>query len=309
MAQRVDRPSVRVRWAICALLLAVVSLPVSHAQDVSGTVAGVTRQIDAGQYREALLALAPVLKQDAADARLHVLRGRAQLALHQDAAAVDSFRQAVEVESQNGRYHYWLGQALAQRIPQAGVISKASLAGDLRNAYLRAVALAPDFIPAREALLDFYVQAPSFVGGSLGKAREQAAAIARLSPARGSRAQAVILAAEGHVQEAIKGYKTAIHQDPVDAGLRVDLGELYLKQGYPQEACAVFQQALKLVPDHVETLEQLGRAAIRSGQRDDLQAGAQSLRHLLALSPETVSMMTVRQHLATIESMLQPQSG
>lgn len=298
----------RVRWVICALLLVVVLLPVGYAQGVTDAVADVSRQIDAGHYREALQVLAPLLKQNAADARLRVLRGRAQLALHQDAAAVDSFRQAVEVASQNGRYHYWLGQALAKRIPQANVISRASLAGDLRSAYLRAVELAPDFIPAREALLDFYVEAPSFFGGSLAKAHEQAAAIGKLNAARGARAQAVIAAGEGRSPAAIKYYKMAIHQDSSDAGLRVDLGEWYLKQGHPHEACTLFQQALMLSPDWIEALEQLGRAATRSGRRDDLQSGAHALRHLIALSPEGVSMAEVHRHLATIESMLQPQS-
>lgn len=299
----------RVRWVICALLLAAALLPVSYAQGVPDAVAGVSRQIDVGHYREALRVLTPLLEQSAGDAELLLLRGRAQLALHQNAAAVDSFRQAVAVASQNGRYHYWLGQALAKRIPQANVISRASLAGDLRSAYLRAVELAPDFIPAREALLDFYVQAPGFFGGSLAKAHEQAMAIAKLNPARGSRAQAVISAGEGHPQVAIEDYKMAIHQDPRDAGLRMDLGEFYLRQGHSHEACTLFQQALKLIPDQVEALQQLGRAAARSGRHDDLQAGAQALRHLIALSPEEVSMTEVHQHLATIKSMLQPQSG
>ncbi len=180
----------------------------------------------------------------------------------------------------NGRYRFWLGQALVKLIPQVSVFSRAPLAKELRGAYQHAVELAPDFIPAHEAMLDFYVQAPVFFGGSLAKARGQAATIAKLHPARGARARAVIAAAEDHAQTAI--------------------GE-----SFPHEACIMFRQALQLAPDHIEALQQLGWVASRSGQRVDLQAGARALRHLIALAPEGVPMAEVRQHLEKIESMRQ----
>jgi len=294
-----------VRLLFCALLLIAVSLPVCAAQSASAAVTAVSKKIDAGHYRAALQALAPLLERNAADAQLLALRGRAQLALHQNAAATDSFRQAVKLSPRNGRYCFWLGQALVELIPQVSVFSRAPLAKELRGAYQHAVELAPDFIPAHEAMLDFYVQAPFFFGGSLAKAREQATTIAKLHPARGARARAVIAAAEGHAQTAIGDYKIAIQQAPHDVELRVELGKLYLQQAFPHEACIMFRQALQLAPDHIEALQQLGWVASRSGQRVDLQAGARALRHLVALAPEGVSMAEVRQHLEKIESMLQ----
>lgn len=292
--------------AVVLLTVAVLLQP-GLAQTPSDDAGSASAQIDDGHYRAALDALAPLIEQQPGNADLRALRGRAELGLHQNEAAATSFRDAIRYAPDNGRYHYLLGQALAKIIPDASVISRPSLATELREAYEKSVKLSPGLIPAHEALMDFYLQAPGFFGGSLDSARQQAAVIARLDPGRGLRAKAVIAASQGSTGVAIQDYLGAIRLRTHDAGLRLDLGELYLKLNHPHEACELFQQVLKLAPDNVEALEQLGQAAPQSGQEHDLLAGADALERLSDKPPDGMSLtpQQVKDLLRRTRSMLQ----
>lgn len=289
-------------WRVLSLWLL---LPLTMAASASVDIG---RQIDAGHCREALQALQPLLEARPHDAHLLTLRGRAQLAMHDTAAAVDSLRAAAKADPDDGDIQFWLGQALAKRIPEVSVLSRPALARELRDAYQAAVKLSPQSIEARESLMDFYLQAPGFFGGSVAKAREQAQAIASLDAARGARAQAVIAADQGHPATAIREYEKAIELKPQRADLRMQLGELYLNQGHPHEACELLRQALQLQPHSVETLEQLGAAALESGRRKDLQAGIDATRQLLDQPSQTAtqSPAKLRARLKALQSALAP---
>lgn len=290
------------RWTLFVGLMPVLA---AHASPLPPDADGpAARQMQEGHYHTALKILHAKLRSESHDAHLQALQGRAQLALGQAEAAVASFRRAAKLDPHNGRYQYWLGEALAQRIPEVSVFSKSSLASDLRDAFERAVALEPDFIPAHESLMEFYLRAPGFLGGGMDKALQQSRVIAKLNPARGKRANAIIAMTRDHVDVAMSDYKQAIHLAPHDASLRIELGKLYRKHGHAHEACVVFQQALRLAPNHADALYQLGQAATASRHPADLKAGARALRHLIALSPETVSLAEARQQLRKIESLL-----
>ncbi len=70
------------------------------------------------------------------------------------------------------------------------MMSKMSMAPKLRDAFEKTVQLDPNNLDARESLLQFYLQAPSVVGGGKDKAQAQAREIAKRDPARGHLAQA-----------------------------------------------------------------------------------------------------------------------
>lgn len=79
----------------------------------------------------------------------------------------------------------WLGRAYGRKAQRAPVISQFALARKCRSAFEKAVALDPKNVDARADLMSYYLQAPGIVGGSLAKAKEQAAAILELDPVRG----------------------------------------------------------------------------------------------------------------------------
>src|SRR5205085_2326337 len=73
----------------------------------------------------------------------------------------------------------WLGRAYGTEAQRAFVIRQALLARRARDAFDRAEAIDPDYLPAREARMQFALQAPAFLGGGAEKARSEAAEIER----------------------------------------------------------------------------------------------------------------------------------
>ena len=117
-----------------------------------------------------------------------------QALLHQGKidAAIAEFKSAVAAQPDSSIAHLWLGRALGRKIQKAGPLKALRMVGDVRREFERAVALDPNNVEARSDLLEFYLGAPRSFGGGIDKAKAQADAIAKLDPAMGQRAHALI---------------------------------------------------------------------------------------------------------------------
>ena len=60
--------------------------------------------------------------------------------------------------------------------------------------------------------LQYYMQAPGFLGGSMEKAREQAAALDKVSKLRGAYATAILAAHEKKIAEDAAAYQRAVER-------------------------------------------------------------------------------------------------
>ncbi len=115
--------------------------------------------------------------------------------LHQQGkidAAIVEFNAAVAAQPDSSIAHLWLGRALGRKTEKAGPLQAVLMVGDVRREFERAVALDPNNVEARLDLLQFYLGAPRCFGGGIEKAEAQADAIAKLDPAMGQRARALI---------------------------------------------------------------------------------------------------------------------
>ncbi len=72
--------------------------------------------------------------------------------------------------------HYAFGSTLGIQAMNEGMLKMASSVGTIKDALTQAVTLDGQWFPARSALVNFYLIAPSIVGGSKTKARETAKA-------------------------------------------------------------------------------------------------------------------------------------
>ena len=113
----------------------------------------------------------------------------------------------------------------------------------------KSVALNPDNLGARNGLVTYYRQAPTFLGGGLSKAYEQAAEIKKRDPIMGA----------------------AVY------------GQLFLAEKKYDEAFATFEDVLKVSPDNYLALYSIGRTAAQTGLR--LDRGEQTLRRCLEIPP------------------------
>src|SRR6185369_16238380 len=92
---------------------------------------------------------------------------------------------ATKLEPKNSTYFLWLGRAYGREAQGANVLRQPGLATKARGAWERAIALDADNLDARSDLIQYYVQAPGFLGGSSAKALEQAEEIRKRNALRG----------------------------------------------------------------------------------------------------------------------------
>lgn len=171
------------------------------------------------------LASAEVLsKADAKNAESWVLLCRAQLQANRSEAAIASAEKAIKLAPNNSQGYFWLGNAYGSRIGEVGMFSKMSMAPKLRDAFEKTVALDPNNLDAREVLLQFYLQAPSMIGGGKDKASVQVAEIAKRDVARGHLARAQVLISEKNTAGALKAYEAAYAAKPGDKNIRLAVG-------------------------------------------------------------------------------------
>ncbi len=193
---------------------------------------------------------------------------------------------AVALSPDTHAYVSWLGKAYGSHGREANMITKGLLAPKIHKAFARAVELKPDDVESREDLVSFYIEAPSFLGGSFDKAREQAAAIEKLDGAAGARAYAQIARADDKPEEAYAALKKGAEAHPEDVSLAIDAAvSAQLLQRW-DESFAMLDGILARKPDAWLAWFYVGRGAAASGQR--LEQGAQALEKFLAEAPKDV---------------------
>ena len=248
----------------------------------AATLAEVEALVKRGDPR-ALAAAEALVEANEGNARAWILLTRAQLRRGQDVEAVESAEQAVELAPDDAQAQFWLGNALGNRIGQVNMLRKMAMAPDLRDAFEAAVRLDPALLDAREALIQFYLNAPSAMGGGAEKAALQVAEIARRNPVRGHLAQAGIhrfnkdQAAVARSIDAAVAAAPRLPQDDIDSRVGVAINLVALERH--DQALAFLQLWAAAQPQVAAPHYQLGRLAAISGQHVD--AGVAGLKRYL----------------------------
>lgn len=263
------------RTLLALLFLAVVSAPVAAA-----TVAEAEALLKARDPRAAA-AVAPLLAAKPRDPAVRVLHTRVLLQQRKAKDALEFAEETVDLSPGHAPAHYWLGNAYGARIGQVGMLSQASMAPKIRASFQRAIELDPNLHDARTGLVEFYLQAPGIVGGSVDEARRQADELMRRDPPRGHYARARVLAKEGKEEQARQAYLAAHAARPEQAEFRMAAGIAHQQSGDWDRSFAIFEDWTRDEPKAAGAWYQLGRAAALSGQR--LELGADALRRFLAL--------------------------
>lgn len=84
---------------------------------------------------------------------------------------------------------FWAGRIYGRQAAEASVFSAKGLAEDALENFLRAVELDANFVEGHQALIQYYLQAPFFAGGSIEKADAQALKLLALDTLKGQFAQ------------------------------------------------------------------------------------------------------------------------
>ncbi len=269
--------------AACGALLLGAALgtfaPLRAAEPADAVREGVQR-FEQGCDDEARALLLPAASAKPPDAVAAFYLGR--IAMRQDDAgeAAKWFERAVKQDERSSACHDWLGRAYGRQAQRASVLRQPFLARKVKAHFDRAVELDPDNLDAREDLLAFYTQAPAVMGGSMEKAREQAAEIARRDPYRGALARARSAEAAKDPSAAEREYRAAIAAFPDSAGPPLALGLFLARVERYDQAFAAFDEILARKPGDLNALYQIGRTGALSGQR--LDRAEQALKQFLA---------------------------
>jgi tetratricopeptide (TPR) repeat protein len=259
------------------LIILLVFVPASvFSQAVSKGIA----LYDARKPAEAkkILASVPEDAEGYAEARYYL--GRISFDAREFDDAADYFEEAIEADDQVAEYHNWYGNALGNIAQDANVMRQGFLAPKMKNAWEKAVALRTDYIEPRQSLIQFYLQAPGFMGGSIEQAKEMARQITRLKPAEGHRQMGNIFLYDKKPAEAEKEFLEMVK---TDASYAPALANFYLTQKQYDKAFDMFEDALRKDPEDWLSIYQLGKTSALSGQR--LERGEQCLRQYLTHTP------------------------
>lgn len=199
-------------------------------------------------------------------------------------AAVRSLEQAVAVRPDDAVLHYWLARAYGESASGAGLLKMLALARKAGAGFERAVALDPDLLDARIALMEFQLMAPGVLGGGIDAAREQAEEIRKRDRLAGHRAFASIAVARGDLAGARAEHLAALRAAPGSTDAIYAYGVfLMIETGEYASAAEQFSELLRRDPDHLSALFQVGHLAALAGV--DLERGAEALRRFLAHPP------------------------
>lgn len=234
---------------VAVVLLLLASSAFALGADDSPAFTQALELYRAKHYPDARTAFQVLTLDEPDNARVRYYLGRIAMKRNDTDDAILQFEKAVELDPENSGYHAELGGAYGSAAEKASLLSQMSFAKKCRASLERAVELDPANLDARQGLVDYYRQAPSFLGGGILKAYTQA---------------------------------EEIRQRDLERGTLI-LGQLYFVDRRYDDAIALAQELIAAQPDNYIGHYSIGRIAAESGEQ--LETGEANLRRCLELTP------------------------
>jgi tetratricopeptide (TPR) repeat protein len=187
--------------------------------------------------------------------------GRAAVARRDFQAAVDLFEKAAAAKPGDSTYQYWLGTAYGNLAASTSMFKAPGYAKKAKAALEKSVTVDPNNIEARIALLEYFLIAPGFMGGSEEKAQEQAAEIKRRDPIEGYRVQGRIYQHQKKDALAKKEYIDAVRANPTSAKAHYYLGIYLLTAKDHAGALHEMEYTLQMDPSYMMAFFRIGQLA------------------------------------------------
>ena len=208
----------------------------SNKQPSQQEIQGLINLLNQGQLKETVNMAQAMLQNYPSTFMIHNVLGIALDGLGNHEAAIESYKNAVQLQSNNPDLHFNLGIALANTGRDEEAI----------NSYRNAIRLQPKFFEAYGNL--------GTILQKQGKLEEAVAsyrkALSIQADPRGYFNLGTALRDEGKLEEAIKSYRQAIQMFPNYADAHCNLGETLRDQGNMQDAIKSYQDALAINPNH-----------------------------------------------------------
>jgi tetratricopeptide (TPR) repeat protein len=234
---------------VWALILAL-SLGVSPASALDAPADLLAR----GRVDDAITALNGAIASQPSSSQAYGLLCRAYFSLSQWDRAISACEKAVKLDQNSAEFHLWLGRAYGEKADAAGFVSAVSLAKKSRAEMEKAVGLDPFSVEAHTDLAEFYLEAPSIVGGGKDKARVQAELLTKLSATHAHWVLGRLAEKDKDSTTAEKEYRAMIDTSQGSAWSWLSLAQLYKHNNQLDPMQQTVQHVLNAPVDRPESL-------------------------------------------------------
>jgi Flp pilus assembly protein TadD len=228
------------------------------------------------EYAQSLAILQTVSHKDAATLQLI---GQDWFMLGEYKKASEALEKAVAMDPDNARLVYWLGRAYGRRAETANPFAASGLASKTRQMFERSVQLDPSDKDALGDLLDFYLEAPGFLGGGIHRAEALAQMILKQDQAEGHYAEGIVADRKKEYDTAEQQFRRAAELAPRQVGRILVLARYLANHGRVKESDALFDQAARMAPNSPKVL--FDRAATYINEKRDLDVARELLQRYL----------------------------
>ena len=217
-------------------------------------------------------------------ARASFLTGCRFIAEQKWGPAGKEFEKAVKAEPGVAVYHFWFGRATGEQIARANPIRQPGLARRVKGEFDKAAALDSTYIAPHEGLLRYYLAAPSFLGGGVGRAREEADKIKAINAYRGGLAHANVAFAAKDTAGLLAAHERLVAEYPDSSTSYFALLNVQLIRKQWAGAWSAVDRLERVKPDLPMLHYAVGRAAAESGEQ--LERGETALHTYLLHEPK-----------------------
>ena len=246
------------------------------------------------RYEDALALLAGVPTENGG---VYSLMGECYYMLGDFNKASEALERAVRLEPNNSEYHLWLGRAYGRRAETSTFLTAPGHASKARDHFERAFALDSSNLEAAGDLFEYYLEAPSILGGGMSKAVALAEKTKNLDPAEYHYRLARISDSRAEYKDAEEQFRRAMDLAPKQVGRVVDLANYLAKRGKYQESEAAYSLAEDIDPNNPKLMFERAKAYIQSKRNLD-RARELLVRYLNSpLSPNDPSRREAEQLL------------
>jgi tetratricopeptide (TPR) repeat protein len=263
---------------VASILILVVATVM--ASTPSASVDASKDLLSEGRVDDAIQSLQVEIDRPSATAESYNLLCRAYFMEDEWDRGIAACERASALDPQKGDYYLWLGRVYGEKADHAGVFSAAGLAKKVRANFERAVQLDPRNWEARTDLAEFYLEAPSIMGGGIDKARLQADGIMPLNPAMAHWVQGRIAEKENDRGTAEREYRAALAASHNGARAWLDLASFFRKAHRWKEMEQALQNLENGPVDRPEALMDGAHLLLRTSR--DFPLAERLLRRYLA---------------------------
>jgi len=279
---------------VSALLLGLVWVAFAAGPDLDRA----RKFYDSTEFEQSLKVLQAASQKDA---EVWELIGRNYYMLTDYRRASEALEKAATADPNNSGIALWLGRAFGRRAETSSVFTAPKHASKARQYFEKAVELNPKNLEALSDLLEYYLEAPGFLGGGFDKAQVVANKMSAIDAAEGYWAKAKLAEKRKEFRSAEEQLRRAIEVSPQAVGRVLDLAKFLAKQGRFLEANQSLAKAEKVHPNEPKVI--YTKAEVMIQEKKDLEVAKDLLKKYmtLKLSPEDPSREDAKKLLKMAE--------